>query len=77
MSNETEEKALSRIHIGELDYETDGNILNPFYPCYVVTTSGQLWDIMCQAFTCTENRIREVWNTDRSRFTKREFQPTA
>lgn len=73
--NETEEKALARIHIGELQYEKIDNILSPYYDCFVITTAGQIWDIKyVLAFNCTKDRIQEVWNTERERFTKRQFQ---
>lgn len=80
METETEEKALARIHIGELDSisipGTDEKVAMPFYHCYVVTTAGQIWDAQIQAFGCTKEYVKTLWNSDRSQFKKREFTTT-
>lgn len=74
METETEEKALARIHIGELiSIPTPPNGITPFYRCYVVTTAGQIWDADILGFGISKDRVRLLWNTARNIFTKREI----
>jgi hypothetical protein len=68
-----EEKSLAKWKVGDVQYETHGNILTPFRDCYVVTTAGQIWDIRCLAFSCDESHLLELWATDRSHFRKRSL----
>lgn len=67
------ETALAKVAIGALDYLVDGNILSPYYRCYVITTAGQIWDVNCAAFTCTQGRLRDLWVNSFASFTKREI----
>ncbi len=63
---------LADIRVGEIEMNIDGNIINPWRKCLIVTTAGQIWDINIDAFGATHNNIAALWKLKRESFTKRD-----
>ena len=68
-----EEKALARIQIQPLEYYSEDNILDPYHPCYVITTAGQIWDVNMSPWGLDKEKVKTAWNTKREKFRKREI----
>jgi len=64
-------KELAKIGIGEIELNVDGNIIKPFRRCYIITTAGQIWDIVVDAFGANNTNLDALWRLKREAWVKR------
>lgn len=58
----------------EIVLRYNGNICTPYYPALLITTNGQLWDVLVSAFRATEPVVFMMWNEMPELFKKREHK---
>ncbi len=58
--------------VGAIEVQRDGNLVTPFRKNLIITTNGQLHQIITDAFSPTIERLLELWNADATQFTKIE-----
>lgn len=72
MDSEFKEKHFraTKAILGELLYQKNENILEPYYLARIITENGQMWQIPVSAFLFDEAKVLDAWDKQPSLFSK-------